>query len=233
MNARISCILGALAATAAVASPVVAQGTFEGVITFQVSAGPGGRRTMQYSIKGDKVRMDVSAEGMEMFTLYDGATKTVDMVIPRRQMYMERSVANLQMADTSAGQTKVDWTGKKESIAGHECEHANITGADGTVTDVCLAKDLGPFVPLQGGMGGPGGRRGGMRGGMGGGGTGGSWQGHLGQAFPLKVTRNGQVEMVVTKVDEKSLDDALFTVPAGYSKMGMPGRGRRDGGSRN
>ncbi|HEU4988460.1 MAG: DUF4412 domain-containing protein [Gemmatimonadota bacterium] len=231
MNARISRALAAAAAVATLALPAAAtaQGTFEGVVTFQVSAGPGGQQTMQYSVKGDKVRMDMSAGGMSMFTLYDGATKTVDMVMPMRQMYMERAIDNDQaMADSAAAKVKIEWTGQKETIAGRECEHANVTDGEGQTSDICLAKGMGPFMRMNGGMGG---RGRGMRGGMGGG-----WEGHLGQAFPLKVTRNGQVEMLATKIEAKSLDDATFRVPDGYQKMQMPmgmpmgGRGRRGGG---
>jgi hypothetical protein len=43
-----------------------------------------------------------------------------------------------------------------------------------------------------------------------------------GGAFPLKMSRieNGQsrVVMEVTRIERKSLDDSLFTVPAGYQK---------------
>jgi len=223
MNARISFLAAAaVAATLAVVpTAAVAQSAFEGVVTFQVDGGPEGPQTMQYSIKGPKVRMDVSARGMEMFILYDGTAKTVDMVIPMQQMYTQRSVDNAQaMVDSAADKTKIVWTGNKETIAGYECEHANITDSRGQTTDVCLTKALGTFVQMNGGMGGRGRGRGGM---------GGGWEGHIGQTFPLKVVSNGKVEMEVTKVEKKSLDDAIFSVPAGYRKMTMPmgGRGGR------
>jgi len=221
MNARNSFTLAASAAMAILTfrpASAAAQGSFEGVVTFQVNAGPGGQQSMQYSVKGDKVRMDISAQGMQMFTLFDGATKTIDMVIPMRQMYMERSAVDAHaMADSAVAANKIDWTGKKETIAGYECEHANITDDQGQPTDVCLAKGLGTFVQMGGGMG----ARGRGRGGMGGG-----WEGHIGQAFPLKVVKNGQVEMEVTKIEKKSLDDSLFTIPKGFQKMGMPMGGR-------
>jgi hypothetical protein len=57
-------------------------------------------------------------------------------------------------------------------------------------------------------------------------GAGAGWEGHIGATFPLKAVRNGEVMWLVTSVDKKSLDDSLFTVPAGYQKMGMPGGGR-------
>ncbi len=217
MNARRT-LLAAAAMAAAMLVPRVAtaQSSFEGVVTFQVNGGPG-PQTMKYSIKGDRVRMDMSAQGMQMYTVFNATTKTMDMVIPMNQMYMEHTVGDLQaMADSAAGKTDIDWTGQTETIAGHECEHATVT-TDGKTTDVCLAKDLGTFVPMSGGMGG--------RGGRGRGGNGAGWERHLGRGFPLKVAHDGQVQMVVTSIEEKSLDDSLFTVPDGYRKMSMPGRG--------
>ncbi|HMX25522.1 MAG TPA: DUF4412 domain-containing protein, partial [Blastocatellia bacterium] len=54
-----------------------------------------------------------------------------------------------------------------------------------------------------------------------------------GGAFPLKISQveNGQSKTVleVIRVERKSLDDALFSVPADYKKMeipGMPGSGK-------
>ncbi len=211
-----------VAALAASPARATAQGTFEGVVTFQMHAGPDGQQTMQYSVKGDKVRMDVSARGMQMFALFDGATKTMDMVIPMRQMYMERSAADAQaMVDSAVAASKIHWTGRKETIAGYECEHATFTDQKGQATDVCLAKGLGTFVPMGGGPGGRG--RGAMSGG---------WESRIGQQFPLKVVQDGNVELLVTSVEKKPLDDSLFTIPAGYQKMEMPMGGRRGRGGR-
>lgn len=224
MTLRIPFVLAAaVAAATALPASTAAQSAFEGVITFESDAGPQGQQTIKYSVKGRKVRMDMSAMGMPVYSISDLDTKTYDMVMPQRKMYLENSVPDAQAkADSVMQNSKIDWTGKKETIAGHECEHANITDPTGTVVDACLAKDLGSFM----GMGGPGGRRG--RGRRGGGAAG--WAEHLGNVFPLKVVRDGRVEMLVTSIEKKSLDDSLFTVPSGYQKMGMPGgRGGRGG----
>lgn len=227
MHARASFLFaGLLAAMPAIPFTAGAQGTFEGVVTFQVSAGQSGAQTMQYSVKGNKVRMDISAGGMNMFTLYDGSTRTIDMVVPMRQMYMERSADDMPAAaDSAAANAKISWTGKKETIAGYECEHATITDDQGQATDVCLAKGLGSFVSMGGGMGGRGGRGRGMTMGSG-------WEGHIGQMFPLKVMRGNQVEMEATSIEKKTLDASLFTIPDGFNKMSMPMGGGGRGGPR-
>lgn len=220
MNAQrsfaIAALLVAIAAIPAIAS---AQGTFEGSITFRVSGGRGGEESMVYSVKGDNVRMDMSAGmGMSMYTLYDGDKKSVSMVIPMRQMYMEYSMDNAKMpTGTADKKTEITWTGKKETVAGYECEHATITNDDGSQTDVCLAKDLGTFVQMGGG---------GMRGRGRGGPMGSGWEGHIGSTFPLKVERNGQLVMEATKIEKKTLDASMFAIPEGYHKMSMPTGGR-------
>jgi Domain of unknown function (DUF4412) len=218
MKTRIAVALTMVVA-AGLPAPARAQGAFEGVITFNMEAGRG-PTTMQYSIKGPNVRMDMSmGGGMAVYTLFNTDTKTMDMVMPERQMYMEYSAANMPaMADSIASKAKLTWTGQKETIAGYECEHAMIASDSGS-TDVCLAKGLGSFVPAGGGMRG----RGAMRNG---------WESAVAGMFPLKVQQGDRVLMEATKIEKKTLDPSLFAVPAGYQKMGMGGMGmgRRGGG---
>lgn len=216
MRMRTSFLLAV--AVAAAPSLAAAQSAFEGVITFRMDAGQGGPSAMQYSVKDGHVRMDISARGMTMFTLYDGAAKTVDMVIPMQQMYMERAVDPQALADSAnARKHDITWTGRKETVAGYECEHATVSDDMGKTSDVCLAKGLGTFVQMNGGMRGRGGSQGG------------GWEGYVGDAFPLKVEQDGRVVMEATKIEKKSLDASLFTIPEGYRKMSMPfgGRGGR------
>ncbi len=220
MKTRI--VMAAALAGATLGRPVAAraQGAFEGVVTFTMDAGRG-PATMQYSIKGANVRMDMSMGGMEVYTLFNTDTKTSDMVMPMRQMYMEYSAPDVAAMADSAARPKITWTGQKETIAGYECEDATITAADGLTTEVCLAREMGTFVPAGGG-----------RGGRGRGAISGSWEQAVGNAFPLKVRQNGRVIMEATKIEKKSLDPSLFKVPDGYQKMGMGmgGMGRRRGG---
>jgi Domain of unknown function (DUF4412) len=211
-------LAAALSTLAVVPVGAAAQGTFEGVITFRVTQGNEGPTTMTYSVKGDKARMDLSAGGMEMYSVVNATTNIADVVIPMRQMYMEQSLqSSRHMADSAMANAKIDWTGKKETIAGYECEHANVADDQGKMDDLCLAKGLGTFMAMGGGMG---------RGRA----MGTSWAGHLGQVFPLKVVEDGQVQMEVTKIEKKSIDDSIFNIPDGYQKMSMPMGGRRGGG---
>jgi Domain of unknown function (DUF4412) len=175
---------------------------------------------MEYSIKGEKARLDMTVQGMNTYTLFDAGTKTMDMVMPTRQMYFERAIQNAHArADSAADKTRFTRTGRKEPIAGYECEHATITSANGPTTDVCLAKGLGAFVQMGGGT-----RE--RNDAMGGG-----WEDAVGKTFPLKVQKGDHVVMEATRVEKEILDPSLFAVPDGYQKMGvgmeMGGRGGR------
>jgi hypothetical protein len=221
-------LLGAaytIAAVCAAGAPRMlgAQASFEGVITMHMSA-QGMDQDIAYASKGDNVRMDMSmGGGMQVFMIFNASKKMMDVILPAQMMYMERSMDNVAVPGTAGGKPpEVTWTGKKETIAGYECEHVTVTDASGTQSDACVAKGLGAFFSMAGGGGMMGGGR------RGGGGQGAGWQNQLpAGAFPLKVTTGGNVVMEVTNIEKKSLDAALFTVPEGYQKMAMPGGGGR------
>ena len=206
-----------ITALACLPATAFGQAKFEGVITFQLGS-PQGALDATYSIKGDHVRMDMSGMGgMTMYMLHDGSTGSSMMVIPAMQMYVEPQMPG--MAGRAAAEKKLaefKMTGKKETVAGYECEHMVISGDDGTQTDVCAAKGLGGFVMMNNPMG--------QRGG--GAGASPAWQ-RLGKdLFPLKVQQagGGDVTFEVTKIEKKALDDGLFKVPDGFQKMDMGGR---------
>lgn len=217
MNVRTSFMLAAWAGAIVVAVPALAaaQSTFQGVITFQMNVGQAGPSIMRYSVKGPNVRMDMAAPGQNIFTLFNSTTRIIQIVIPMQQMYMERAADPQAGADSaSRGTRKIVWTGRRETVAGYECEHALVPEDDGTNTDVCLAKGLGTFVQMNGrgrGRGGP---------------QGGGWEGYLGNDFPLKVQQGGRTMMEATKIEKKTLDASVFTIPDGYRKMNMGMGGR-------
>jgi hypothetical protein len=166
--------------------------------------------------------------------LMDLSSATQTMLIPQSKTYMTMNLR--EMADKlseaapkdSAGDfPKVTSTGKSETIAGYTCQHWLI--GDEQKMDVCMAKGLGFF---------------------GGGQSGGIFDQLKnlalsakikaqiaanpefakfveGGAFPLKMEqiKDGQSKTIleVSSVEKKSLDDSLFTVPADYRKMEIPG----------
>jgi len=221
---------------------------FEGEITTKTYIGDQTLET-QYAIKGARNRIEtrfsdddaqagITEIDVTLMDLSSGATTTL---FPRTKTYetMNWSETDEEMTkdlveDFSIDFTKLTPTGKTETIAGVSCEHWTLDNK----MDMCLAKGLGYF---------------------GGGGSGGildllknltmrdKIKAKLdanpefakfaeGGVFPLKMAsvENGQSKtlMEVTRVERKSLDDSLFTVPADYKKaetselQGMPGEKR-------
>ena len=207
---RSALVVGALAA---LALPAPAQQPFEGVITVRMSS-EAGTQSSTFSVKGEKLRMDLSAGGGDVAIVMDRAAQKTYILMPSRQMYMEQNTPELAAppaAQQQGPEAQVTWTGRKETIAGYECEHATVKGDDGSEFDACVAKGLAFFAQPQG----PGARRGG----------GASWQRHIAGGFPLKVQKAGDAKAVfeVTKIEPRKLNDDLFTPSPGWQRMTMPG----------
>jgi hypothetical protein len=128
-------------------------------------------------------------------------------------MYMDQNIQLERDSVVVDPKTKFKWTGKKETIAGYECEHATVEEKTGT-TDMCLAKGLGKFLMPNSPMGG---NRSSQP----------DWQAALGDSFPLRVQQpDGSIAFEVTKIEKKTLEAELFVVPDSYQKMAFP-TGRR------
>jgi hypothetical protein len=129
-------------------------------------------------------------------------------------MYMEQTVPVSMIVPGGAGadvkKANVNLTGRKETIAGYECEHAIITSDDGQY-DVCLAKGLGTFMAPSNPMGGRGADNSPASAVL---------QKLGGDVFPLKVQKvGGDVALEVTKIEKKPLNDSMFSVPPDYRKL--------------
>jgi hypothetical protein len=219
----------AAAALVAVA-PASAQSAFEGVVKYRLTT-EGRSVDVTYMMKGDRARSEMTMDGMAIAMLMDASATTMTTLMPAEKMYMTMDLSRMrqraQGSDTAEQQFTA--TGRTETIAGHECEHY-LTGT-GQNTDMCVATGLGYYLG-----GGAAGRRGP---GGGGGSYGVPRPGDARMAafrtkfpngfFPLRltVTEGGKVttDMVVTSVEQRALADDLFTVPAGFTQMSMPGMG--------
>jgi Domain of unknown function (DUF4412) len=210
---------------------------FEGVITLNIIDDSGSdpkNGRMIYSVKGNLTRMDnperTSKDGGSGSMLMDSKAGIMRIIVPERKSYMEMDLNAFKGTgkDDEEPIPKMTPTGKRETIAGHTCDHYRLD--DKEQTDLCLAKGLGYF-------------------GFGNAERGGIWQtlktmnqsdkvtaqiaadpdlkkAMEGGAFPLKVsqTENGKVVTVmeVTSIERKKLDDSLFIVPPDYKKMEFP-----------
>jgi len=185
---------------------------FEGLITVHMT---GTTRDgtqipdVEYMSRKGMVRLNVRSPMGSIGVIAIPAEKKLYALMDAQSAYMEQPLSFDIAATTPA--PVVTRTGKKETIAGYECEHILIAGQPGSM-DVCMARGLGPFVAATVALGGqsmP------------------AWQRALlaDGGFPLKVIRaDGTTQLEVTKIEKKRLSDALFTVPDNYTKMDMPRR---------
>lgn len=218
----------AAAALVAVA-PAAAQSAFEGVVTYRLTT-EGRTVDVTYMTKGDRARSEMTMDGMAIAMLMDASATTMTTLMPSEKMYMTMDLSRMrQRTPADTAQQQFTATGRTETIAGRECEHY-LTGT-GQNTDMCVATGLGYYLG-----GGGAGRRGP---GSGGNSYGVPRPGDPRAAafrakfpngfFPLRltVTEGGKVttDMVVTAVEQRALADDLFTVPAGFTEMRMPGMG--------
>ncbi len=223
--------------SASSSSSATGGGAFEGAITARMF---GGDQPMEikYAIKGARSRIETQLSQGSSQTgvmLLDLSSGTQTMLIPQTKTYMTMNWG--EMAEKMVSETEKDLpddafkattTGKTETVAGFTCQHWLI--GDKQDTDVCLAQGLGYF--------GGGGQSGGVFDKLKNLALKEKMKAQLashpefakfveGGAFPLKIAQveNGQSKtiMEVTSVERKSLDDSLFTVPADYRKMEIPG----------
>ena len=209
-----------------------AAGSFQGKVTLSISDKKGRAHDLNYSIKGQKLRMDMDAEGHSVATIMDMEKLEMLMLMSEQKMYMvmpikkpvEQAVAKASAESTA----EIEVTGKTETILGYKCNQILVKDK-GTVTEVWAAEGLGTFMGLgnNGGGGGMGGMFGGKKSA-----NAAKWEEALkGKGgFPLRVvTRDGKgkdsFKMEATKIEPGSLPDSLFVPPPGYSKFQMPSFG--------
>jgi len=139
--------------TAAVLTTSVAhaQGSFEGVVTYQ-SAATSGPKAFDYDAKGGKARIqphDTSASvGMAgVIMIIDSDNKTRTIIIPARKMYVTTPIEDMaQHMDSSMRNAKFTKAGS-EVVTGVHCDDYTVAdpNADKGGT-VCVAHGMGNFA---------------------------------------------------------------------------------------
>lgn len=175
---------------------------------------------MTILLKGDKARMD---KGKEMSVLLDSSTQDVATFMHQEKMTMRLNTKKLQGIMSLAGQflekneSKPKATGKRETIAGHDCEiyewsGSKMKGKFWIASDVADAKKISAALEkLASGMANPI-----MN------------MGPKPSDFPGLMVRSeiealGQkVRTELVSVKEGDLDEKLFVAPEGYEEFKMP-----------
>lgn len=193
-------------------STLLAQSNFEGKVIMRIT---GDESTdMNYFAKGDKIRMEVEAEGNEAIILFNLKESKIYFVMPEQQMYMEMpgiDYSQFSEPDEADDEPDITRTGETKLINGYKCEKW-IYNENGNVVEAWMTDQLGGFFMMQNPMDK----------------NANSWQQKLqGFNFPMKVTvfENGKQEssMEVISVEEGSLNDNLFSIPTGFQKLSIPG----------
>lgn len=188
---------------------------FEGEITLQTSKG-GSSQELVVKAKKDKLRFEQASGGQRSSAIFDPAVNKLFMVMDAQKAYMEIdfSAPSAPQANVDAKSASAEKTGKKETIAGVDCEDWTVKDPSGKRSEVCLAEGLA-FFDMQG---------------VKGGGASSDFAKQLREKkqFPLKTVdfdasgkETSRTE--ATKIEKKKLDDAEFAVPSGYSKVTLPG----------
>ena len=198
----------AFAALSSLAPAVARAQSFEGVITAKAGAN-GAMQTLQ--AKGNRWRVDLQFGGGPggAGAMIADAQGSVIMLVPARKMYTRPP--NMQGKPGDMSDLSFMPTGKKETVAGYECEWVTVKDASAPrdVLQWCVTSALGyiGFTPGQKA----------------------SNAAALRKQFPkgalvLKsLDGKGAVRYEVVKIEKKSLDASLFTPPSDYKEMKIPG----------
>lgn len=213
-------------------------GDFEGMIALKMENEAQRGMEMTYFLKGRHTRIETKVPNVnegQAVMLWDMESGKITTLMPSRKMYMTfdmkaaaEGMKGFKGTEDDSKFPKLTPTGRQETIAGYSCEHWLM--GDKQEIDMCIAKGLGYF-----GMGGQSGKS-----------DFGAfkdlafspkllaeaashpeWVKLLeGGAFPLKlqVMDEGKVKMSMeaTRVERKSLDDSLFSVPSDFKEMTVP-----------
>ena len=213
-------------------------GDFEGIVHMKTThpGFDGAATDMNWYIKGEKARMEMLRdEGKRHFMIIDGRARTMLIPMGDKKMYMEMSLDQVdersqEHLKEALEQHVVERTGKSENIAGYACEVWRITDKDTRKLEqeICVAKGFGRSAtfwldPKQV-------QRSSQPG----------WVKQLVDegGFGLRTVRydnhgRESSRTETTAIEEKFLNDALFTMPAEYTKMTREAlmRGADGGGS--
>ena len=179
---------------------------FEGTIRFQVTDLKGRVHTMDYQIKGRKIRVDMtSSQAGAMSVIVDSDSEGSIMLMEQKKLYMNNDLST--RAQSRPEESSLERTEHSDVILGYSCQEYIASSARGK-TELWVTKGLGNFHNFESG---PMSRAAAP-----------SWEKKLSDQglFPLKIVESN-VSLQAIYIDKKSLPDSLFEIPAGYSKIDL------------
>lgn len=187
---------------------------FEGEVQLKIES-DGETANINYMMKDGKIRIDLPDQQEDAAMVMNPADNEMLIIIPSQQMYMVHQIPEYTGLEAEEDyQDDLNRTGETKDIRGYTAEKWIITDKDGNVTEAWVTDKLGNFMSMKNPM------QAGKRKSL--------WESRIEGFFPmLVITRdksgNEKERFEVISVEQKSLDEAKFTPPAGYQKMQMPG----------
>lgn len=192
---------------------------FEGRIRMQVISG-GETNEMEYAMKGAKMRIEAGPADERMASIIDLQAKQMLMLIDSEKMYMVMKMPEAPKGKAEKEEGSIEKTSDTAVIAGYKATKYLVRSKDSKEPiEVWATEDLGTFFNPES-FGGP----------FGGKSKPPVWETLLRNKgfFPLRTIvreKRSETRMEVVAVEKASLPDSLFTAPAGYKRMDMPGMG--------
>jgi hypothetical protein len=191
-------------------------GEFEGEITMHTTAA-GTSNDMVVQTKGDKLRFDTKAPtGDPMHGVFDPTANKVVVYLDGTKTYMDMDFSKPGATPNVDGASgSVNKTGKHETVAGYDCENWTVSDPTGKKTELCIAQGIA-FFDVGGLKAGPSASPSAL-----------AKEFREKKSFPLRSIEYDAAgkelsRMEVTKIEKKSIPDASFQVPPGYTKLQLP-----------
>lgn len=194
---------------------------FEGKVKMKIQSGKGDPNIINYSMKGQRLRMEIPSGKETMVGLLDWEKREMSMLMPGQTMYMVIELKDVPMIENEVKKTQDSTTLEKTSetatIVGREA--TKYIAKDGkTVTELWLASGIGSWFNMSGG-GNPMKPK-----------KLSDWEREIiaKQLFPLRMVtfdKKGRPEVTteVVELTPQKLDDSMFLPPAGYTRFSMGG----------
>lgn len=217
-------LIPALFATCVLVLPcALSADPFEGKVSMTMTSATSkdGSQSMSYIMKEGFMRIEIGTSKGQMSMIMDMKNRQMIMLMPQQQMYMVENIPQPpadQKANPASKQlgSDVQVTTEKDTILGYECTKIISTSDKGT-TEVWATDQLGSFMGLSPGGGGPGRRPQASQ----------AWESALkGKGFfPMRVvtTLNGKgsFRLDVTSVEKVKEPDSEFAPPQGWRKFDL------------
>ena len=192
---------------------------FEGRIKMRIQSGKSDPSEFAYSMKGQRMRMEIPSGKENMVGLLDWEKREMSMLMPGQTMYMVIELNDVPAIDEvqkAQESTTLEKTSETTTIVGREA--TKYIARDGkNVTELWLASGIGSWFNMSGGSRMKPKKLS-------------DWEREIiaKKLFPLRMVgfNNKGKQTSTTEVIEltpQKLDDALFVPPAGYTRFSMGG----------